>query len=86
MKCNVGDTDRGIRIAVGAGALTLAFSGRLGWFGSAIAFALATSEFVTATTRYCPLNEKLGINTCQGDQAAQKQEAKSEAQTPAAVI
>ena len=86
MKCNVGDTDRGIRIAVGSGALALAFSGRLGLFGSTLAFAVAASEFVTATTRYCPLNEKLGINTCKGENTLQEQEAKVEAQSPAAAI
>ena len=86
MKCNVGDTDRGIRIAVGSGALALAFSGRLGVFGSTMAFAVAASEFITATTRYCPLNAKLGINTCEGENAPQESDAKIEAQNPAAVI
>jgi hypothetical protein len=70
MKHNVGDLDRGIRYAAGGAALGLGLFGRMSFPKRLLALALAGSSLTTATRRYCPLNEKLGIDTSQGEPTA----------------
>jgi hypothetical protein len=64
-KCNVGDLDRGIRFAAGGAALGLGLFGQMSLPKRLMTLAFAGSELVTGLTRYCPLNEMLGINTCE---------------------
>lgn len=65
MNCNVGGTDRTVRYSLGSAALALALFGKMSRGKRIAALALAGSEFFTATTRYCPLNKMMGINTCE---------------------
>ncbi len=63
MKTNVGGWDRNLCWIVGTGALMagvfapLRLPLRLGLL------AFGASELITASTRYCPVNEMLGVNT-----------------------
>ncbi|MHC1764830.1 MAG: DUF2892 domain-containing protein [Verrucomicrobiia bacterium] len=70
MECNVGGLDRAIRIAVSTAALGFASSRVVnpGWRVALAAFA--AGEAFTALSRYCPVNQALGIDTCHGDKAA----------------
>ncbi len=63
MKTNVGGWDRNIRWVLGSGALVagLTVPLRLPWRLGLLAFA--ATELLTAGTRYCPVNQVLGINT-----------------------
>lgn len=64
MQENVGDTDRLLRIGIGASLATLGVlrlrSGRL---GPALLFASGALLLESAITRVCPLNSLLGIDT-----------------------
>lgn len=67
MKCNVGGADRTFRMATGtalaAGALLAPMSA-----SSRLALLVpAGVAFFTAMTRYCPLNDAIGLNTCEPD-------------------
>jgi hypothetical protein len=88
MKCNVGGWDRNIRYAVGTGALAAGLFAPISRGWRMAAFALATSELLTATTRYCPLNQMLGINTCERSVRLKRQlkRAMPEDTVPAAAI
>jgi hypothetical protein len=63
MKTNVGGWDRNVRWMVGAGALVAGMLApvRLPWRLGLL--ALGASNLITAGTRYCPVNEMLGMNT-----------------------
>jgi len=63
MKTNVGGWDRNVRWIVGAGALVAGMLApvRLPWRLGLL--ALGASNLITAGTRYCPMNEVLGVNT-----------------------
>ena len=63
MKTNVGGWDRNTRWILGGGAViaSLVAPVRLPWRIGLLLFG--ASELMTAGTRYCPLNEALGINT-----------------------
>jgi len=59
MKANVGNIDRGLRIAVGIALIGGAASGVLGawaWIG--------VLPLLTGVVKICPLYSMLGINTC----------------------
>lgn len=64
MKCNVGGLDRSLRFAVGTGALAAGLFAPLRTPWRLAAFALAATDLLTATTRYCPMNAALGVDTC----------------------
>lgn len=64
MKCNVGAMDRALRAVVGTGFLIAAIFATVhpAW---RIAFAtIAAVAFFTVATRYCPLNQLIGLDTC----------------------
>jgi hypothetical protein len=63
MKTNVGGWDRNIRWILGGAALAagLLYPVRLPWRLALLGFG--ASELFTAGTRYCPVNEVLGVNT-----------------------
>jgi hypothetical protein len=58
MQCNVGNTDRIIRIVVGAGLVLWALMGGPVWAWVGVV-PLATGVF-----RICPAYSLLGMNTC----------------------
>ena len=61
MKVNVGGFDKGLRIVVGLGVLSLLFilEGDAKWWGLAGLVPLATGSF-----GFCPLYTLLGFDTC----------------------
>lgn len=64
MKCNVGGIDRGVRTVVGTVFVAAAVFAEVqpAW---RIAFvAIAAVAFFTVATRYCPLNQLIGLDTC----------------------
>lgn len=67
-RCNVGRTEQKYRLAAGTALLATAAFAPLsrGWrIGLA---ALGVAELITGSTRYCPVSQLLGINTCQRDE------------------
>ena len=64
MKCNVGGIDRGIRFGLGTGALAFALTQPLSRKARMTTLAFGAMELLTATARYCPISQALGINTC----------------------
>ncbi len=65
MKCNVGGIDRAFRADMAVAGLMLGLFGRLPRPWRYLAFILGSTATFTATTGYCPLNQALGINTCE---------------------
>ena len=59
MKCNVGGTDRILRISVGALLVAFAASNIIGWWGWLGLIPMATGLF-----RFCPAYPLLGISSC----------------------
>ena len=62
MKLNVGNIDRGIRIALGIALLALAFFGNIGGWGY-VAGVVGAVALVTGLARWCPAWAALGVNT-----------------------
>ena len=58
MICNIGKTERIVRLVIGLIALYLGIVASP-WF-----YLIAIVAFVTAAIRFCPLTHLLGINTC----------------------
>ncbi len=58
MQCNVGGTDRFLRIAVGVLLVVLALTGAIGPWGWIGIVPIATGTF-----RFCPAYSLLGMNT-----------------------
>jgi len=63
MKCNVGSTDRTIRLILGVVLLLLAFFTLKGT-AALVSGLLGAIFVVTALIRFCPLYAIFGINTC----------------------
>ena len=63
MKENVGELDRNIRFIAGGALLATALTANIGVPWKFLALVLGASELLTATTRHCPLNSMLGIDT-----------------------
>ncbi|MCZ8517614.1 DUF2892 domain-containing protein [Paenibacillus filicis] len=59
MRCNVGNTERIVRISIGS-AIVLAGLYYKNWWG-----LIGVAPIVTGAVRYCPLNEALGISNCE---------------------
>lgn len=61
---NVGGADQTIRIVVGVVMIALAMFADMttGW--RIVAWVVAAVSFLTAVSGFCPLNKRLGINTC----------------------
>jgi Protein of unknown function (DUF2892). len=58
MKCNVGRTEQTVRIVIGAAVVLLGLYFR-SWWG-----LIGLAPIITGLIRYCPLNDALGISTC----------------------
>ncbi len=61
MKCNVGRTERIIRISIGVIAIFLGLYYR-SWWG-----LIGLFPIITGTILYCPLNAALGISNCKAE-------------------
>ncbi len=58
MECNVGTTEKVIRIAVGILILLAGLAFR-NWWG-----IIGLAPLITGATGYCPVSKVLGVNTC----------------------
>jgi len=58
MKCNVGKTERTIRILLGVVIIALGIYYK-NWWG-----VIGLVLIITGIIRYCPVNDILGISTC----------------------
>ncbi|MGC3872501.1 YgaP family membrane protein [Halomonas sp. GXIMD04776] len=59
MKPNVGNVERGIRIAAGLILIALTLTSVIGWWGW-----IGIVPLITGLFRFCPAYRLLGINTC----------------------
>jgi len=62
MQCNVGGTDRSLRILLGLVLIAVgsfALSGVLAW----LAYAIGAIGLITGVSRFCPANALFGVNT-----------------------
>lgn len=59
MTRNVGNIERGVRVAVGLVLIGLAATGTVGWWGW-----LGIVPLATGAIGWCPPYAMLGINTC----------------------
>lgn len=66
MKCNVGGIDRTSRIVLGIALLIIGLVAPIEMTWRIVALVIAAIALVTATVRFCPANEILGINSCEG--------------------
>ncbi|HBZ6636109.1 DUF2892 domain-containing protein [Clostridium botulinum] len=58
MKCNVGRTEQIIRIVIGISIILIGLYFR-NWWG-----IIGLVPIITGLIRYCPINDILGISTC----------------------
>ena len=62
MQCNVGKTDKLLRIGAGIALLGLGASGVIGWWG-----LIGLVPLTTGLLNWCPAYTLLGIKTCKTD-------------------
>lgn len=62
MQCNVGKTDKILRIVAGLLLLALGASGVIGWWG-----LIGLVPLATGLLSWCPAYTLLGIKTCKKD-------------------
>lgn len=62
MQCNVGKTDKLLRISAGIALLGLGASGVIGWWG-----LIGVVPLATGLLNWCPAYTLLGIKTCKRD-------------------
>ena len=65
MKCNVGGADRTIRAAIGTVLAAEAIVAPMSPGRRLALLAPAGIAFFTVLSRYCPLNDAIGLDTCQ---------------------
>lgn len=71
MECNIGNTEKIIRLILGLAFVWLGYTMSPWWY------LVAAILIATATVSFCPLNKVLGINTCKP-----KEERSEEPSTP----
>ncbi|MEO1550014.1 MAG: DUF2892 domain-containing protein [Pseudomonadota bacterium] len=64
MTCNVGHTERMVRIALGILLLLLAFFGILGGVLAYLGGVIGLVLIATAGMKFCPLYRLVGFSTC----------------------
>lgn len=62
--CNVGGTDRATRIGIGTALLSTGLFAPIGKPLKVISGVLGAVGLVTGLTRYCPMSQALGRDTC----------------------
>ena len=65
MECNLGKTERRIRVFLGVVLLGIAGLTMLPEWGSGLAFVLGIVALFSGVARFCPLWKVFGINTCE---------------------
>ncbi len=75
MRQNVGGWDRNTRWVLGSAAAIAALAVPLPKWWRIGLLSFATTEFVTAATGYCPVNQALGVDTRSQDLAEATAEA-----------
>lgn len=70
MTCNVGATERTIRILLGIGLVLIGYFGPLPVWGAMTAYVVGAVALVTGAVQFCPLWKVLGVNTCAPKSAA----------------
>jgi len=73
MECNVGGIDRGLRGAVALAALGTALNAKIDSRWRMAAGIVGSIASFTFLSRYCPLNQMIGLNTCQEQNTVQNQ-------------
>lgn len=63
MHCNMGKTDRALRLGAAAGIAGLILSGRVRGAGALLLGTAAAVFAGTSATGYCPAYEPLGVDT-----------------------
>jgi hypothetical protein len=63
MQCNVGKTDKTLRIIAGLVLLALGAAGVIGWWG-----LIGLVPLATGLINWCPVYSLLGIKTCKQEQ------------------
>lgn len=64
MSCNVGISERTIRIIVGVALLLVAFLTGIPAWGAILAGIIGVVALVTGAVGFCPAWKILGLNTC----------------------
>lgn len=67
--CNVGGTDKAIRLVLGGVLVVLPLFVSLSATGIAVALVLAAIALATAFVGYCPVNQLVGLDTCGATQS-----------------
>ena len=68
MKCNVGKTDRIIRIVLGIILLVAGIVAPVGMTWRVVLLVIAAVALVTAIIRFCPANAIVGIDSCESEE------------------
>jgi hypothetical protein len=63
MTRNVGGTDRGVRLVLGAVLVAIAIFVALPGYWELVPFLIGVALLATAISRYCPVNAALGVDT-----------------------
>jgi hypothetical protein len=64
MKCNVGGTDRIVRLLLAVVLVAIALLVPLEPWLRTTLYVVAAIALVTALVRFCPINRLIGLNTC----------------------
>ncbi|HTP41860.1 MAG TPA: DUF2892 domain-containing protein [Nitrospiria bacterium] len=64
MRCNIGSTERTIRIVLGILLLVIGYAAGLPVWASVVAYMAGAIALLTGAVRFCPLWQLFGINTC----------------------
>ncbi len=67
MECNVGGTEKNVRLIGGAATIALGLFAPMNRTAKIAAMAIGLMEITTALTGYCPINQLIGRNTCRLD-------------------
>jgi hypothetical protein len=67
-RCNVGPADQKMRLGAGATLLAAAALAPVGRNARIALGAIGVAALLTGATRYCPVSQALGINTCSSEQ------------------
>jgi hypothetical protein len=64
MTCNIGSTERAIRIVLGILLLVIGYAAGLPAWASVVAYIAGAIALLTGAVRFCPLWQLFGVNTC----------------------
>lgn len=71
LSCNVGGTDKTVRLIVGILLVAVGLLADLGTTWTIVVYAAAVIALLTAFVGYCPLNALFGRDTCAPQSASQ---------------